>query len=151
MENSGRDSSRQPRITRRILIVTWLWGVASLFAIGGVLYHLFREQKAFRRYRSGAPEERLIREHFPYLTIDANGLRRFRREYRRVIGSSSLESENDVRRLLDTFLMSTDFFIEGADESRTIRYTTLYDIDTNPCYNPLPRYPIPAGENPQDA
>jgi hypothetical protein len=150
MENSGRDSSRPLRVNRRMFIVIWLWGIASLFAIGGVLYHLFRERNAFLRNRSGSPEERLIREHFAYLTIDANGLRRFRREYRRAIGPPPLDGETQVRRFLDTFLMSTDFFRQGADESRTVRYTMLYDIYTNPCYNPLPRHPIPAGENPYD-
>jgi hypothetical protein len=149
MANSGRDSPRPLRVTRRMFVVTWLWGIASLCAIGGVLYHLFRERNAFLRNRSGNPEERLIREHFAYLTIDANGLRRFRREYRRVIGPSTLDGEKEVRHLLDTFLMSTDFFLQGADESRTIRYTTLYDVYTNPCYKPLPRHSIPAGEDPR--
>jgi hypothetical protein len=148
MENSEPDSSRPLRVTRRMFIITWLWGIASLCAIGGVLYHLFRERNAFLRNRSSIPEERLIREHFAYLTIDADGLRRFRREYRRVIGPSTLDGKEEIRHLLDTFLMSTDFFLHGADESRTIRYTTLYDVYTNPCYNPLPRHPIPAGENP---
>jgi len=149
MENSGRDSSPPVRVTRRMFIVIWLWGVASLCAIGGVLYHLFRERNAFFRNRSGSPEERLIRGHFAYLTIDADGLRRFRREYRRVFGPSTFDGEEEVRHLLDTFLMSTDFFLHGADETRTIRYTTFYDVYTNPCYNPLPRHPIPAGEDPR--
>jgi len=131
-----------------MFIVTWLWGLASLFAIGGVFYHLFHEWRAYRRNRFGSPEERLIREHFPYLTIDADGLRRFLREYRLATGSPALEGEEDVRRFLDTFLMSTDFFREGADESRTVRFTMLYDVYTNPCYDPLPRHPIRGGEDP---
>jgi hypothetical protein len=149
MENSGRDSSPPVRVTRRMFIVIWLWGVLSLCAIGTILYHLFRERNAFFRNRSGSPEERLIREHFAYLTIDPDGLRRFRREYRHVFGSSTYDGEEEVRHLLDTFLMSTDFFLHGADESRTIRFTTLYDVYTNPCYHPLPRHPIPAGDDPR--
>ena len=58
MEDSGRDSSRPPRITRRMLIVTWLWGIASLVAIGAVLYNIFRERSGISRRKSGGPEER---------------------------------------------------------------------------------------------
>jgi len=148
MENSGRNSSRPPHFSRRMFIVTWLWGLASLFAIGGVFYHLFRQRSPFRWNRLGSPEERLIREHFPYLTIDGDGLRRFLREYRRAIGAPPLEGDEEVRRFLDTFLMSTDFFREGADESRTVRFAMLYDVYTNPCYDPLPRHPIPGDEDP---
>ena len=149
MENSRRDSSRPSRVTRRMFTITWLWGFASLCAIGSVLYHLFRQRNAVFRNRSGSPEERLIREHFAYLTIDPDGLRRFRREYRRVIGPPILDGEKAVRRFLDTFLMSTDFFPQGADESRTVRFTMLYDIYTNPCHDPLPRHPIPGAEDPR--
>jgi len=134
-----------------MFIVTWLWGLASLLAIGGVFYHLFREWRAFRRSRFGSPEERLIRENFPYLTIDADGLRRFLREYRRATGSPLLDGDEEMRRFLDTFLMSTNFFREGADESRTVRFATLYDVYTKPCYDPLPRHPIPGGDDPSAA
>lgn len=147
MKSSGHDRSRPPRVTRRMFIVIWLWGLFSLFAIGGVLYHLFRERNAFLRNRFGSREARLIRDHFAYLDIDADGLRRFLRDYRRAIGPPPLGGEKEVRRFLDTFLLSTDFFRGGADESRTVRYTMLYDVYTNPCYDPLPRHPIPTGKD----
>ena len=35
------------------------------------------------------------------------------------------------------FLLSTDFFAHGCDESRPLRYATLYDPYRNPCYNPM--------------
>jgi hypothetical protein len=35
------------------------------------------------------------------------------------------------------FLLSTDFFAHGADESRPLRYATLYDPYRSPCYNPM--------------
>jgi hypothetical protein len=144
MEKPRYKSPHPVRVTRRVLMITWVWGIASLFAIGGILYGLFRGENAFLRNRSGRPEERLIRENLPYLDIDGNGLRRFLREYRRAFGTPPIEDDEGVRRFLDTFLMSTDFFLEGADESRTVRYMMLYDIDLNPCHSPLPRHPIPA-------
>ncbi len=35
------------------------------------------------------------------------------------------------------FLLSTDFFATGADESRPLEYVKLYDPYLNPCYNPM--------------
>ena len=35
------------------------------------------------------------------------------------------------------FLLSTDFFAHGADESRPLGYSQLYDPYRNPCYNPM--------------
>ena len=57
MEDSRRNSSQPPRVTRRMFIIIWLWGIASLFAIGGVFYHLFRERIAILRKRLGSPED----------------------------------------------------------------------------------------------
>lgn len=46
-----------------------------------------------------------------------------------------------LRRMEDNvvtkFLMSTDFFARGADESRTLRYLSFYDPRSAPCRNPL--------------
>jgi hypothetical protein len=56
MEDSERRSSRPVRVTRRLLIITWLWGFASLFAIGAILYHLFRKRKGFILNRTEGPE-----------------------------------------------------------------------------------------------
>ena len=57
MEDSRRDSPQPPRVTRRMFIIIWLWGVVSLFAIGGVFYHLFRERIAIPRRHLGSPED----------------------------------------------------------------------------------------------
>ena len=35
------------------------------------------------------------------------------------------------------FLLSTDFFAHGADESRPLGYSQLYDPYRSPCYNPM--------------
>jgi hypothetical protein len=35
------------------------------------------------------------------------------------------------------FLLSTDFFAHGADESRPLGYAQLYDPYRSPCYNPM--------------
>jgi len=55
-----RRDSREPGgrlVSRRVFIVTWLWGLASLFAICGVLYHVIRERSSpKRRHRTEEPE-----------------------------------------------------------------------------------------------
>jgi len=35
------------------------------------------------------------------------------------------------------FLLSTDFFANGADESRPLAYAQLYDPYRSPCYDPM--------------
>jgi hypothetical protein len=39
--------------------------------------------------------------------------------------------------LVQRFLLSTDFFPNGADETRTIRYARYHDPYVNPCWDPL--------------
>jgi hypothetical protein len=46
-----------------LFIITWLWGLVSLFAIGSVLYHLLRDRNPFRPDARGLPEE--VPEEFP--------------------------------------------------------------------------------------
>jgi hypothetical protein len=37
----------------------------------------------------------------------------------------------------EQFLMSTDFFPNGADELRPLRYRQLHDPHISVCYNPM--------------
>ena len=59
MEKPRYKSPHPVRVTRRLLIITWAWGIASLLAIGGILYSLFQERKTLVRNQPGGPEERL--------------------------------------------------------------------------------------------
>lgn len=60
--------------------------------------------------------------------------------------SSDTRSRRD--RLEDYFaisyLLSSDFFTNGADESRLVKYVVLYD-QTRPCGNPFARPPTDSG------
>ena len=40
-------------------------------------------------------------------------------------------------RVLERFLLSTDFFNDDAGGSRPLRFAAYYDPYVNPCYNPL--------------
>lgn len=46
--------------------------------------------------------------------------------------------------LVSTYLLSSDFFLNGADESRTVKYVGYYD-PLRPCQNPFARPAIDAG------
>ncbi|MFL6604079.1 MAG: hypothetical protein ACJ8R9_22505 [Steroidobacteraceae bacterium] len=57
-------------------------------------------------------------------------------------GGYSNDKRTRTQRLADNlstlFLLSSDFFVNGADESRTIQYTGLYD-SLVPCSSPFAR------------
>jgi hypothetical protein len=60
-------------------------------------------------------------------------------------GGYSNDNRTRTQRLADDlstlYLLSSDFFVNGADESRTIQYTGLYD-SLIPCSSPFARPPI---------
>jgi hypothetical protein len=60
-------------------------------------------------------------------------------------GGFSNDKRTRMQRMADNFstlyLLSSDFFPNGADESRTIQYTGLYD-SLVPCSSPFARPPI---------
>ena len=78
--------------------------------------------------------EEQVRDYFPYLQIDAEGLRQFADVHRSQFGSG-LFAKPDTQ-LHKRFLLSTDFFPNGADETRLVRYVTYYDPYVSPCWNP---------------
>jgi hypothetical protein len=45
--------------------------------------------------------------------------------------------------LVSTYLLSSDFFLNGSDESRTVHYVAYYD-SLRPCQNPFARPAVPA-------
>jgi hypothetical protein len=82
-----------------------------------------------------SPGEQL-RAHFSYLTLDGPGVGQYLADYQGYRGRlprfRPLSAEFYTR-----YLMSTDFFRTGADESRTVRYVGFYDPDETPCSNPF--------------
>jgi hypothetical protein len=88
----------------------------------------------------GAQDElrAILLAHFPYLKIGPEVADAWLRDLERREGGlpdpGSLPGDFALR-----FLLSTDFFQSGADESRPLRYAALYDPWASPCYNPLLR------------
>jgi hypothetical protein len=108
-----------------------------------------------------------LRRRLAFLRLEEAGLRAFARDQISVLlakrptwvrwkyhflhllspkAFSRYDSSNDHRsradrtidNLASTYLLSSDFFIHGADESRTVRYLQFYD-PMRPCGNPFAR------------
>lgn len=80
------------------------------------------------------PLHRAIREHFAYLSIDDQVIEAFAGDLGRHQGPWNSETSP---RPYTRFLASTDFFQNGADESRPLRYVAFYDPYVSACYNPF--------------
>ena len=60
----------------------------------------------------------------------------FKRYYRLADKRSRIAKAEDS--LVANYLLSSDFFLNGADESRTVKYVAFYD-PLHPCGNPFAR------------
>lgn len=84
-----------------------------------------------------------IRDGLGSLRLDDADLRVFAREFlaradRRTLASRATDPAGFVYEVCNRFLLSTDFFGSGADETRPIRYTAYYDPYLG-CRNPFAR------------
>ncbi|MBW2293445.1 MAG: hypothetical protein JRG89_02590 [Deltaproteobacteria bacterium] len=80
------------------------------------------------------PLRHAIRKHFAYLSIDDQLIETFARDLSRHQGRWNPDTSP---RPYTRFLASTDFFQNGADEARPLRYVAFYDPYVTPCYNPF--------------
>jgi hypothetical protein len=106
----------------------------------------------------------VLHARLPYLTLDPEGVRKFsadlaglhvvsgaRMKLLRLIrpiyqrfelsaGENALayKLRHGEERIVSLYLLASDFFINGADESRTVRYLGLLD-STRACGNPFAR------------
>jgi hypothetical protein len=118
-----------------------------------------------------SPEEAItavLRKRLSFLQLDAAGVRQFAADFANnsgisagklrlvnalgpIYGRLSLSHhdwlEDNVRHgeehIVGTYLLSTDFFQNGANEDRVVRYTGLYD-PLRACNNPFYRQAVPA-------
>ncbi len=142
-------------LSRRGFMVSALAGLSGLLA-----WQLFR----------GSMEDAIVsmlRKRLDYLTLDDNGLNAFARDavangviarpklhlmaaagsqYARLVSPGAGYIGHTVRhgeeRIISAYLMSSDFFISGADMSRVVRYLGYYDPLRRPCGNPFARLGI---------
>jgi hypothetical protein len=142
-------------MTRRRFLAGVLGGAAVAFAVPYAFYH----------WRYGRPERivtAILARRLGYLDVDPAAFEQFASEYVKYKRGHTKKLANlsvialpytyatiyrwlpmghPLRRLEDNvvtkFLLSTDFFMNGADESRRIAYLSFYEPHTAPCRNPL--------------
>lgn len=130
-----------PRSSRRQFL-SWSLAAAglSVLALGGSLAvpaWRARTLALARRIWNARrrPTERLL-AHFEYLRVPAAVAQRYVDDYSAHVQSLSRTSELREDFYL-RFLLSTDFFAHGGDETRELAYVSLYGPSITPCYNPL--------------
>jgi hypothetical protein len=139
--------------SRRQIIAGVLGGLA---AVGGWRYWRSNEEQAILL---------VLRKRLDYLQLDPAGTRAFAIDlvsrglvsskrlkligasaplYLRVglNGHDALQAtiRHGEERVVSTFLLSSDFFVNGADTTRIVRYLGLYD-PLKACSNPFARFP----------
>jgi hypothetical protein len=93
---------------------------------------------------------KLIRDELHFLKLDEQGLQQFAAlqaqgmssKYRMATKGFALlgvdsSSSGRVAALVQTYLLSTDFFTHQMDESRTVRFVSLYNPYNTPCAHPF--------------
>jgi hypothetical protein len=135
-------------MTRRSVILLGLGVGAGACAAGvGVAW----TQRERLKDLSDAEGAAYLRENFDYLRLEVTDeqLRGFVADYRRhhaplqralwhrVRGWGEGSYTRQMDQLATTFLLSTDFFLNDADESQPVHYVMFYHPYVSPCWNPL--------------
>ena len=124
---------------RRFLIVAGAGTLIAAVATGKFLSTSFEDSA-----------ETLIKRELGFLKLDDAGISAFTADYARakdrlykltVKGYSFLgidsKKSGKVHQLISTYLLSSDFFTHNMDESRVIKYVSLYDPYLRPCAHPF--------------
>ena len=132
-------------MTRRtfLRVAVWSGGTLTLSSLAWPdSFAWFFSRSAARLAAIARSPATRLRAHFNYLDLDPAGVDRYFADYQRYQRGFSpyLPLASDV---YTRYLLSTDFFQHGADESRRIHYVGLYDPSVTPCGNPLARFAEP--------
>ena len=117
---------------RRSFLMRGLAAAGSLFVVASC-----RRQESLPQAQGGELVS-AFEQHFSYLKLDRKGLERFLVDYQEAFGSLLLNGAPRPNLPYLKYLESTDFFLNGADESQVVRYILLRDPYLNPCFNPFP-------------
>jgi hypothetical protein len=120
----------------------------AIAGVGGVLAALASFKFITLPFESVA--KRIIISELDYLKLDEEGLDKFVADYTKLkdrnykltmkgyslFGINSAKS-GKVHQLVSAYLLSTDFFQNKMDQTRTVKYVGLYDPYTRPCSHPF--------------
>ena len=134
------DDGAGPDTRRRGILIAGAAAIAAA-ALGGVV--LLGEKLAWWKSTpaQASPIEQLadsLTARFDYLTLDRPSLLRYLADYQTAYGPLERSARSRQTPPLDLFFLeSSDFFVHGGDESRTVAYVALRDPYINPCVNPF--------------
>jgi hypothetical protein len=151
MTGALRPSEPRRPVSRRTFLKVSLpaLGAGLLAATGaaafdwlGLRTYATWQWRGLRNYAAGyryafLPPEEAIKRHFSDLTIDEAGLRRFLKDFEKHVGPVKLTSPGAHRVLYSQFLLSSDYYRNGADPKRTVNYVAYFDPYVSPCWNPF--------------
>jgi hypothetical protein len=139
---------------RRSFLRTFGTLVVLLGAFTLGLYRLVAQWREHRERAGALPDATLgaaadrspraivavLREEYAYLQIDEAVLDRFANDFlsdrrRQWDGTKAFPKSERLR-----FLMSTDFFQNGADEAEPLGYVAYYNPYVSSCHNPFARF-----------
>jgi len=94
--------------------------------------------------------EKIIYREVGFLKLDADGVRKFAKEYGQqkdsnyriavrgyaLLGIRSHQS-GKISQLITAYMLSTDFFRNEMNETKVVRYIGLYNPYTRPCSHPF--------------
>ena len=79
-----------------------------------------------------------IQEKLNYLELDRTALTQYQIEIEKIFGRiPELRKNETAETFASHFLLCTNFFIDGEDTSKKIRFVTFYDPYISPCFNPV--------------
>lgn len=76
-------------------------------------------------------------KNFSYLKINRADAEKYVAEYGKHMARGGIRLNN---AFYTTFLLSSDFFLNGADVKKPVTYLVLHDPARVPCHNPFARY-----------
>lgn len=125
-----------------------LLGLALGLAGGSLVWRALR-----RREPRASAIAKVLEVNLGYLQVREEDRERFARDFAAVAKMAEARLANRDRwsgarlealeeRICSSFLMSSDFFKNGADESRPVRYLALYEPPTVGCTNPFARFDL---------
>lgn len=145
-----------PKVSRRTVVLSALVSGVSLY-VGGWWGLKVRHNDSTDAIAA------VVQRRLDYLQLDEQGVAAFAEDvrarlddgvnrrlswlglvhplYSAVGGTAMTPLDDEFRRfeewLVARFLLSSDFFLHDADETRTIEYVGYYDPYERPCSNPL--------------
>ena len=151
---SDSNSSQKREIPRRTFIATVIGSVVGFSILG---WWRFRAKSAY----SPSAVAAALQDKLPFLDLEPAGVERFAQDVDAVMSRIQISPSGElieppgpvieglafqldpggaIRFYQDTvvrkFLLSSDFFLEGADESKTVHYLGWFD-EFGPCRNPF--------------